>query len=333
MQRSAIVRVSRAIFASAVLLLAGNVAAQGWKPTGTVEIIIPAGPGGGADRSGRFLQTLMRDQKLVGTPVMVSNRAGAGGVIASNYLLQHNGSGEHLLIGSPTLLTTPAEATGKVSPLEFTPIARLYTEYLMVAVKADSDIRTGRDFVERLRKDPQALSITVGVGLGNVNHIGVALPLRRAGVDITALRVVTYKSISEATTAVLGGHVDVVSATPAVLLPHVAAGRLRVIALAAPERMGGVFANVPTWKELGWDATVAFYHSVIGPRGMRPEQVAFWNDVVARAVATDAWKEMLKKLYLEEGYLGSADMRRYMEEQHRELNAMLSAMKLTSPPN
>ncbi|MCE2945692.1 MAG: Bug family tripartite tricarboxylate transporter substrate binding protein [bacterium] len=316
-----------------VTVVAGTAAAQGWKPSGTVEMIIPAGPGGGADRGGRFLQSLLRDQKLVASPIVVVNRPGAGGVIASNFLLQQNGSGEHLLIGSPTLLTTPTEATGKASPLEFTPIARLYTEYMMVAVKADSDIRTAKDLVERLRKDPQSISITVGVGLGNINHIGIALPLRRAGVDITGLRVVTYKSISDATTAVLGGHVDAVSATPAVLLPHVASGRLRVIALAAPSRMTGVFANVPTWKELGWDATVAFYHSVIGPRGMRPEQVAFWNDAIARAVATDAWKEMLKKFYLEDGYMDSAEMRRYMEEQHRELNAMLAALKLSGAAN
>jgi putative tricarboxylic transport membrane protein len=143
------------------------------------------------------------------------------------------------------------------------------------------------------------------------------------------LRIVVYKSIGNATLEVLGGHVDVVSATPAILLPHVQAGRLRVIALAAPKRLGGVFAEVPTWREQGVDAVGAFYHMVVGGKDMRPEQVAYWDRVLGGVVATREWKEMLEKFYLTDAYMDSAKTRQFMTEQYEELRSLLTELGLS----
>lgn len=319
--------------AAVAVSLGDAAAAQAWKPSSSVEIIIAAGAGGGADRSGRFLQNIMRDQKLVPTPVVVVNKPGASGAIGLNYLLQQSQSGHHLMIASPTLMTTHIVGQVKTSPSEVTPIGLLYTEYMMLAVKADSPIKTGKDFIERLRQDSQALSITVGVGLGNMNHIAVATPLKKSGIPVRDLRVIVYKSISDATTAVLGGHVDVVSATPAILLPHVQSGKLRFIALAAPKRLGGAFADVPTWREQGVDATAAFYHSVVGAKGMRPEQVAYWDNVLARAVSAAEWKQMLDKFYLTDAYMNSARTQQFMKEEYEELRSVLTDLGLSKTAN
>lgn len=309
-------------------LLMETAGAQPWKPDSTVEIIVAAGAGGGADRSGRFLQSIMQDRQLVQAPVVVVNKPGAGGALGLNYLLQQATSGHHLMIGSPTLLTAHIVGRVKTPPSEVTPVGLLYTEYMMLAVRADSPIKTGKDFIERLRQDPQSLSITVGVGLGNMNHIAVAMPLKRATIDIGRLKVVVFKSISDATTAVLGGHVDVVSATPAILLPHVETGKLRFIALASPRRLGGVFSEVPTWREQGVDATAAFYHSVVGGKGMTSEQVSYWDGVLGRAVATTEWKQMLEKFYLTDAYMTSAQTRKFMDAQYVELRSILSDLGL-----
>lgn len=322
-----------AVSAAAVHSLGEAAAAEAWKPTSGVEIIIGAGAGGGADRSGRFLQNIMREHKLVPTPVVALNKPGASGAIALNYLLQQSQSGHHLMIASPTLMTTHIVGQVKTPPSEVTPIGLLYTEYMMLAVKADSPIKTGKDFIERLKQDPQALSITVGVGLGNMNHIAVATPLKKSGIPVRDLRIVVYKSISDATTAVLGGHVDAVSATPAILLPHVQSGKLRLIALAAPKRLGGAFADVPTWREQGIDATAAFYHSVVGAKGMRPEQVAYWDNVLARAVATPEWKQMLGKFYLTDAYMNSARTQQFMKEEYEELRSILTDLGLVKAAN
>lgn len=319
------------IAASAAMVLSstGTRAAQTWVPTNPVEIIIGAGPGGGADRSGRFLQSIMRDKQLIPVPAVVVNKPGAGGAIALSHLLQQSDSGHHLMVASPTLLTAHIVGRTKTPPSEVTPLALLYTEYMMLAVKSDSAIKTGKDFIERLRQDPQSLSITVGVGLGNMNHIAAALPLKKSGIPVRDLRVVVYKSIGNATTEVLGGHVDVVSATPAILLPHVQSGRLRVIALAAPKRLGGVFADVPTWREQGVDAVGAFYHMVVGAKGMRPEHAAYWDSVLGRVVATTEWKEMLAKFYLTEAYMDSAETRKFMSDQYEELRSLLTDLGLS----
>jgi putative tricarboxylic transport membrane protein len=172
-------RLALILAASAVMSPApdGTSAAQAWAPTHPVEIIIGAGPGGGADRSGRFLQNIMRDEKLIPVPAVVVNKPGAGGAIALSHLLQQTDSGHHLMVASPTLLSAYIVGRTPTPPSEVTPLALLYTEYMMLAVKSDSPIKNGRDFIERLRADPQSLSITVGVGVGNMNHIAAAQPL------------------------------------------------------------------------------------------------------------------------------------------------------------
>lgn len=320
--------VTRLLAVAAVLALPNMAAAQVWKPDSTVEIIVAAGAGGGADRSGRFLQSVMQERQFVPAPVVVVNKPGAGGAVGLNYLLQHPGSGHHLMMASPTLLTAHVVGRIKTAPSDVTPIGLLYTDYMMVAVRADSPIKTGKELIDRLKKDPQSVSITVGVGLGNINHIAVGMPLEKGGVEVSRLKVVVFKSISDAVTAVLGGHVDVVSGTAAIMLPHMQAGNLRIIASASPKRLGGVFSSVPTWKEQGIDAESALYHYVVGAQGMKPEQVAYWEGVLGRVVATDEWKRMLEKYYLTEGYMRSAETRKFLDAQYVELHSILNNLGL-----
>lgn len=313
---------------AAAVFLPGAALSQAWKPDSTVEIIVAAGAGGGADRSGRFLQHMMQDRKLVPTPVTVVNKPGAGGAVGLNYLLQQVGSGHHLMMASPTLLTSHIVGRIKNPPSDIVPIGLLYSDYMMVAVRADSPVKTGTDLIERLRKDPKSVSITVGVGVGNINHIAIGQPLKKGGVDVSQLKVVVFKSISDAVTAVLGGHVDAVSATAAILVPHMQAGKLRVLASASPKRLGGVFSSVPTWKEQGIDAESALYHYVVGAKGMKPEHVAYWDGVLGRIVDTDEWKRMLEKYHLTGSYMGSAETRKYLDAQYGELRSALSDLGL-----
>lgn len=320
--------IGRVLAIAAALALPGSALAQAWKPDSTVEIIVAAGAGGGADRSGRFLQHMMQERKLVPAPVVVVNKPGAGGAVGLNYLLQHPGSGHHLMMASPTLLTAHIVGRVKTPPEDVVPIGLLYTDYMMVAVRADSPVKTGTDLIERLRKDPQSVSITVGVGLGNINHIAIGLPLKKGGVEVSRLKVVVFKSISDAVTAVLGGHVDAVSATAAILVPHMQAGTLRVLASASPKRLGGMFASAPTWKEQGIDAESALYHHVVGAKGMKPEQVAYWEGVLGRIVATEDWKRMLEKYYLTDSYMRSAETKKYLDTQYGELRTALTDLGL-----
>lgn len=220
-----------------------------WRPEQNVEISVATAPGGGADRTARFIQKLLQEKKLIPVPVVVANKPGGGGGIGLRHLNQHTGNGHYLQVCSPNVLAGYIVGQVPINYTDVTPIATLYSEYLLVAVRADSPVKTGRDLIERLRQDPKSLSLTVGISLGNMNHIGAALPLRAGGVDVKALKAVVFNTVAESVTAVVGGHIDIVAATRSIVLAQTQAGNLRVLGIAAPQRVHGIFAGVPTWKE------------------------------------------------------------------------------------
>src|SRR5688500_14727209 len=132
-------------------------AAGGWKPTKPVELIAMNAPGGGSDRILRIMINVIQAQKQVPAAVNVVNKPGCGGAVAYSYLNNHPGDGHYLLIANKSLLTNHLIGAGP-SYTEFTPIVNLFNEYISVTVKPDSPLRSGRDLVERLKKDPGALS-------------------------------------------------------------------------------------------------------------------------------------------------------------------------------
>lgn len=297
-----------------------------WRPEQNVEISVATAPGGGADRTARFIQKLLQEKKLIPVPVVVANKPGGGGGIGLRHLNQHTGNGHYLQVYSPNVLAGYIVGQVPINYTDVTPIATLYSEYLLVAVRADSPVKTGRDLIERLRQDPKSLSLTVGISLGNMNHIGAALPLRAGGVDVKALKAVVFNTVAESVTAVGGGHIDIVAATASIVLAQTQAGNLRVLGIAAPQRVHGIFAGVPTWKEQGIDTVAAFWHSVIGPKGMAPAQVAFWEDMMATLAATDDWKAQLERNYLLPLFMKSADTGNFLRAQHTEISSLLTEL-------
>jgi len=294
-----------------------------WRPGQIVEISAATAAGGGADRTARFIQKLAQEKKLIAFPVVVVNKPGGGGGIGLRYLNQHAGNGHFLQIYSPNVLAGYIVGQVPMNYSEVTPIAILYSEHMLVAVRTDSPVKNGRDLIERLRQDPKSLSMTVGIGLGNMNHIGAALPLRAGGVDVKAVKAVVFNTIAESVTAVAGGHIDIVAATPSTVLSQVQAGRLRVLGITAPQRVSGVFAQVPTWREQGIDSIASFWHGVIGPAGMTPAQIAYWEDMMATLAATDEWKVQMEQNYLTPQFMKSAEAGKFLRAQYQELRSVL----------
>ena len=96
-----------------------------------------------------------------------------------------------------------------------------------------------------------------------------------------------FNTVAESVTAVIGGHIDIVAATPSTVLAQVQSGRLRVLGITAPQRVPGLFAQYPTWREQGIDSIASFWHAVVGPAGMTPAQVQYWEEQLAALAATD----------------------------------------------
>ena len=299
-------------------------AAQAWRPDKPIEIVVPTTPGGGIDRSARLLQKILQDGGLVSVPVTVVNKPGGGGVVSLVYLNQHAGDAHFIAINSPNLIANDINGRGSVKYRDVTPLANLFSEYTVVAVRADSPLRTGQDFVDRLRKDPASLAVSTPTTLGSVNHLSFALVAKAAGVDPRKLKAVVLGSGGDAVTALLGGHIDAHTGTPSSVVRMVQADKIRVIGILAPKRIGGPFANTPTWSEQGYKAVMDTWRGVIGAQGLTPSQIAYWDGILAKAVTTEIWKQALEQNTWEENYLNSAQTRKLFETEYANYRAILS---------
>ena len=247
--------------------------AQGWKPERPVEIIVTCAPGCGPDNVARVMQRILQTNRYFDSPITIQNKAGGGGLIGRTYLKQFEGNGHYLYHSDKGVLAS--HAIGRSAYTDLTPVAILFGEYIGIAVKADSPIKSGRDLIERLKKDPAAHSIGLPTSVGTTNHQGLASALKIAGVDVRKTRNVSFNSGAQAITALLGGHVDTVPASVGLWGPHMKTGAVRVIAVSSPERLPEFFSGIPTWREQGTNAVVFNWRAIFGPKGMTAAQVAY----------------------------------------------------------
>jgi putative tricarboxylic transport membrane protein len=317
-------------FVAAAAVLAFGMAhgaESGWKPERPVELVAINAPGGGSDRILRIMQNVVQAQRLVPVPLNVVNKPGGGGSVAYNYVNQHPGDGHYLVMTNKSLITNNLVGRGP-NFRDLTPVVHLFGEYISVNVRPDSPIKSGRDLVERLKKDPTALSFGIATSLGNANHQGVVVALKNAGVDVRKLRSAIFPSGGAASTAMLGGHVDVVPITAAFGASLVRNGQVRMIAVAAPQRLGDVLADVPTWREQGYDAVVSNWRGFAGPKGMSAAQVAYWEQAMLRLTESPEWKKELEHNLWASEYKTAAEARRYMERDEAEQRAVLTDLGL-----
>jgi putative tricarboxylic transport membrane protein len=311
-----------------LMLPESMVCAADWRPERRVELIVPNAPGGGNDRLARLIIRVAEEEKLHAGVITVVNKPGAGVVMGLQHLNQHAGDGHYTAIISSTFLGDIASGRGALGIEDITPIAQLFTEYVALAVKAESPLKSGRDVLARLKADVGGLSMSYSGGPGNHNHLSLAMLARAAGADAKRLKTVVHASGAEAATAVLGGHVDVLSAPASTVLPHAAAGRLRMLMLTAPKRLEGAFAAVPSWKELGVSGTISNWRAVVGPRALPAAQAAYWENLLARVVEGAEWKKMLERDGVTPEFLRGARMREELRADYAELKAMMGELGL-----
>lgn len=309
------------------LAFSTTTSAADWKPEKSVELVVNTLPGNGPDRTARVMQGILQDRKHIEVPVVISNKIGGGGAVAYSYLNTRPGDGHTLSIASKALLTNHIAGRGP-SYAEFTPVALLYSEYMLITVKPDSPIQNGRDLVERVKKNPGSVSFGIATSLGNPIHQSIAAPLRAEGVEIKGLRNVVFNAGSASLAAMMGGHVDVVPVTGALASQLLASRQVRLIAASSPKRLPGALADVPTWRELGYDAVVSQWRGVVGPKGMGDTQVAYWEQTLKRMTEADAWKQDLDKNYWVADFMGARQMRQFLEKDNGSLKVFLGDLGL-----
>lgn len=322
-KRPAFVGTGKAMLAcmATVIALAGNHGAMAadWKPSRPIEIVAAGSAGGGYDRQARILQKIMQDRRLTDVPINVVNRAGGSSSVGWAHVVQRAGDPHVVAVASTTYLTNDVLGINPFRFDELVPIALMATEYLVFSVRSESPIRTGTELAERMRQSAKAVTFANAPGPGNGNHIVLGMVARSLGVDVRQVPLVYFKSAGESATAVLGGHVQVITSSIPIVIEHARAGRMRMLGVAAPKRLPGDMKDVPTWREQGIEAEFRNWRGVLAPKGLTREQMAWWEQTLAAVTRSEEWRKDAESVYATTEFAGSADSVRALAAQQKEI--------------
>ena len=301
--------------------------AADWKPSNQVEIVVPNSPGGGNDAVARLLQKIWQDRRLVLSGAIVLNKPAGGGSATLTYLGQKANDPHVMAVVSITQQLNYIGGTSTQRHRDFTPLATMIGDFIGFAVRADSPLTSGKDLLDRLKKDPSGLSAGI-TAIGGNNHIALVMAARSAGIDTRKLKTPVFQSSGDSVTALLGGHIDLHIGSVGPLAKQLEGGRIRILAVSSDQRLAGPLASVPTWKEQGIAGTFNTWRGLWGPKGLSADQVAFWDDVLERVSRDPLWKENLELNLWESDYRNSRDTLRYLDALQVELRDVLKELGL-----
>ncbi|UUX96885.1 Bug family tripartite tricarboxylate transporter substrate binding protein [Aquabacterium sp. J223] len=301
----------------AALALTGSGSARA---AANLKVMIGANPGGGYDQTGRGIGKALQEAGVAGS-VTYENKGGAGGTIAlAQFANAAKGDPNALLVVGAIMVGAIVQNKPPITLAQVTPIARLFAEYNVFVVPAASPIRTMREVVEQMKKEPASVKWGGG-SRGSVDHISVAMIARENAVDVAKVNYVPFKGGGEAVAAVLGGHVTCCTSGLAEMDEFIRTGKLRAIAVTAPQRLKGV--AIPTLKEQGIDVEIGNWRGVYGAAGITPEQRRALIDGVARAVKTKAWAETLEKNNWTPALMTGDEFGGFVDNDHARLRALM----------
>jgi putative tricarboxylic transport membrane protein len=285
MRRDTFLKSLAAMAAAGTLPLTARAAAN-------LKMMIPANPGGGWDTTGRALGKALQESGVAAS-VQYENKGGAAGAIGlAQFVNSAKGDGNSLMVMGAVMLGGIITGKPPVTVTQATAVARLTSEYNVFVVPENSSLKTMKDVVEQMKKDPGSVKWGGG-SRGSTEHIAAAMLAREVGVDAARINYVPFRGGGEAVAAILGGNVTVGGSGYSEFQQYIEAGKMRPIAVTSATRLKGV--NVPTMKEQGYNVEIGNWRGVYGGPGITPEQRNALVEMIVKATKTKAWTEAMDK--------------------------------------
>ena len=265
--------------------LAGKAEAQ-WQPRQPIELIIPAGTGGGADQIARLLQSLVQKKELSPMPIIPINKPGGSGGEGYLYMQQNAGDDHKLLVTLNSFYTTPLIQTDLgIDVNQFTPIKLMGMDTFLLWVPSDYEVGSLEDYVTAVRDKGRAWKMG-GTGSGQEDSILTAMIEAEFDLDMTY---VPFEGGGTVAKNLVGKHIDSTVNNPAEQNEFWRAGQSKPLVQFTDERMD-LFPDVPTAKELGVDIVYFMQRSINGPPGMSEEAQAYYIDLFSKVFASEEWQ-------------------------------------------
>ncbi|RIH83078.1 Tripartite tricarboxylate transporter family receptor [Meiothermus luteus] len=288
------------------------------------ECIAPAGAGGGWDFTCRSVAQVMLDLKLIPQPMKVTNVTGGGGGVAyANVVTQRNNDPNLIVAASPA--TTVRLAQGQYS--RFTErdvrwLGAIAADFGLVAVKADAPWRTMQELVASWKADPAKIAVGGGSAVGGQDHMKVLLLGRAAGIEPRNIKYVPFDGGGEALTSLLGGFIQVFAGDASELRAQVQAGTVRVLGVMAPRRLEGVYANIPTLRELGYNVEWVVWRGFYAPKNMPTEAYEFWVRALRQVERSPEWARVREQNALGKFSMLGAEFQVFIDRQVNQFRSL-----------
>jgi putative tricarboxylic transport membrane protein len=321
------VRSLGALVLSLALLAPGGPgsAADAWKPTKPVQLVVPYAAGGGSDVLGRSIASIIQEDHLNPTPFVVVNQGGGSGTVGTTAVAQQPGNDHVLLTFISGQVAAPLVAgKGTATYKDLTLIGGLAIDEQLVVVEAGSPFKSIEDVVKAAKARPGELTIG-GTATGQEDQMCNRLLERAAGVK---LRYVPFNSGGEVLTALLGKHVDLAWANPSEFFSQWEAKLVRPLAVARNDRLPR-FADVPTFKEKGYDVTFKMFRGIAAPPGIPPAVAAYYENVMKRLAESPAWKaKYVDRYMLTPGWMGAKEFSKFVAQSEEDFRKLLVELEL-----
>ncbi|WP_227420872.1 Bug family tripartite tricarboxylate transporter substrate binding protein [Roseitranquillus sediminis] len=278
---------------AAPLALPQQAAAQEDYPSEQLEWTIAFGPGGGNDIMSRTIVDILQKYDIYPAEIAVENRAGGSGAVGWGYLYSQAGNPYAISTTSGSYITTPLQADTPWGPSDFTPVALLASDDLVLLVNGDSEIDSFEEFIESARENPPTIG---GIGTINVDFIVAKILSDQADFDFDY---VSFNDAGEMNTALLSDALDAMMANPAEILGLVESGDMKALAFSGdtpPSALG----DVPTMAESGYEIGVSLPRGLILAPDVSEEAQNWWIEAMKQVVETEEWKNYIETNQLTE---------------------------------
>ena len=291
----------------------------------SLQIFVPAAPGGGWDGTGRAIEAVMRAEKIVEN-FQFEHAPGAGGVVGlPKFMSSKKGQPNAIMIGGMVMVGAIIANKAPLKLSDLTPIARLTGEFEAIVVHADSPFKTMKDLITAFKADPGKIS-WAGGSAGGTDHILAGMIAKTVGVDPKQVAYVAYAGGGPATAALLGNQVSCGISGYGEFAEQVKAGKLRVLALSSDKRQPGI--DAPTLKEQGVDVELFNWRGVFGAPGITKEQQTALIALFEKLVISEGWKNELNKRDWTGIYLPGDAFGKYIDSETVRITGILTDLGL-----
>lgn len=295
-------------------------------PNQPIVLIAPARPGGGWDQLARLIQHTMAAEQLCPVPFEVVNRGGAGGTIGLTELVtRHRRDPYTLMVGGSTLVGAVALHQSVFTIGDTTPLARLASEYSVIAVPSNSPLRTLPDLLEEFGADPAGFP-WAGGSAGSTDHLLVGRLASAAGVDPRQINYVAYSGGGEAASAIMGSQVKAGVAGYAEWAGLAEAGSIRMLAISSPVRIPGI--SVPTIAEYGLDVVMENWRFIVAPPGIEAKDRDRLVAMLADMRASTSWRRVLETNSWDDRFLAGRALDEFLRQETMATSQLLADLGL-----